>query len=320
MTVQQWATTAADNNSSPPTGAPEGMAPSAVNNTMREMMASVAVEAQINRVKVLGGPVAGTNTITGTMTPALTAYSAGMLVVFTPAANNTGAATLNINSLGALDIQKADGDALVSGDLVAGIPALLMLDSGADDWILLNPQNLNIPELRLTKNAASLWLIQSDASANNGKWLIDQDNEELALLAVNDAENSFTTLLRFSRTGVITTANSSAAETGFKGIPQNVQNGNYTCVLADAGKQIYSQGAGPYTWTIPANASVAFPVGTVLTFVNFTSNNVTIAITSDTLTLAGAGSTGSRTLASNGIASAVKINSTNWCISGTGLS
>lgn len=86
------------------------------------------------------GSVAGTNTITGSLTPALTAYTAGMQVVFTPANNNTGATTLNINSLGALDIQKHDGDALVAGDLVAGVPAFLILDSGADDWILQNPQ------------------------------------------------------------------------------------------------------------------------------------------------------------------------------------
>jgi hypothetical protein len=47
---------------------------------------------------------------------------------------------------------------------------------------------------------------------------------------------------------------------------------------------------------------------------------VTIAITSDTMTLAGAGSTGSRTLAANGIATALKISSTGWMINGTGLS
>lgn len=138
--VTSYSTTPASNNSSPPNGAPEAMAPSAVNDVLREIMADVAVEAQVNAVKVLAS-VSGTNTITGSMTPDLTAYSAGMIVVLTPAGNNTGATTLNIDSLGALDVQKADGDALVSGDLVSGIPAVLVLDSGADDWILLNPQS-----------------------------------------------------------------------------------------------------------------------------------------------------------------------------------
>jgi hypothetical protein len=72
------------------------------------------------------------------------------------------------------------------------------------------------------------------------------------------------------------------------------------------------------TFTIPANASVAYAVGTVVTFVNLI-NTVTIAITTDTMYLAGAGTTGSRTLAEYGVASAVKVASTTWVISGNGL-
>ena len=110
---------------------------------------------------------------------------------------------------------------------------------------------------------------------------------------------------------------------GYLGIPQNSQSADYTLVLTDSGKHIYHPSADttPRTWTVPANASVAFPIGTAVTFVNDTSAGaITIAITSDTLVLAGAGTTGSRTLAANGIATAVKITSTRWMISGTGLS
>ena len=117
-----------------------------------------------------------------------------------------------------------------------------------------------------------------------------------------------------------------AATTGFKvgylNIPQNAQTGNYTLVLADAGKHIYhaaGAGAGD-TYTIPANASVAYDVGTAITFINRdTTNAVSIAITTDTLTLAGTGATGTRTLAAYGVATAIKITSTEWIISGTGL-
>ena len=38
--IEAWSTTAASNNATPPNGAPEGMAPSTVNDTMRQMMAS----------------------------------------------------------------------------------------------------------------------------------------------------------------------------------------------------------------------------------------------------------------------------------------
>jgi hypothetical protein len=46
---------------------------------------------------------------------------------------------------------------------------------------------------------------------------------------------------------------------------------------------------------------------------------MTIAITTDTMRLAGAGTTGSRTLAANGIATCLKLTATEWIISGTGL-
>ena len=74
------------------------------------------------------------------------------------------------------------------------------------------------------------------------------------------------------------------------------------------------------TWTIPANGSVGYPVGTELQVINQNAGGVlTIAITTDTMRLAGAGTTGSRTLAANGIATVTKITATEWIISGTGL-
>ena len=111
------------------------------------------------------------------------------------------------------------------------------------------------------------------------------------------------------------------SDRGFsKALQQNSQSAAYTTVLSDAGKHILHPTAdnSARTFTIDSNANVAYPVGTMITFVN-QINTVTIAITSDTLTLAGAGSTGSRTLAANGIATALKVGSTSWVISGTGL-
>lgn len=104
-------------------------------------------------------------------------------------------------------------------------------------------------------------------------------------------------------------------------LTQNSQSVAYTTVLTDAGKHILHPTAdnNPRTFTIDSNANVAYPIGTTLTFVN-QINTVTLAITSDTLTMAGTGSTGSRTLAASGMATALKIASTSWIISGTGLS
>jgi len=116
-----------------------------------------------------------------------------------------------------------------------------------------------------------------------------------------------------------------SGDTGFEvydsnTILQNSQSANYTTVLTDAGRHIYHPSADTTarTWTIDSNASVPYPIGTAITFINDTSGGViTIAITSDTLVLAGAGTTGNRTLSANGIATAIKIASTRWLISGS---
>lgn len=119
----------------------------------------------------------------------------------------------------------------------------------------------------------------------------------------------------------VTQANALAAE--LQTIAQNSQSADYTLVLADAGKHILHPSADTTTriFTIPANSSVAFGIGTVLTFVNQNGAGViTIAITTDTMRLSPGGTTGSRTLAANGMATALKITATEWIISGTGLS
>jgi len=109
---------------------------------------------------------------------------------------------------------------------------------------------------------------------------------------------------------------------GYLGLPQNTPGTNYTGVLSDAGKSIIMGNA--LTFTIPANSSVAYPIGTTLTIVNGATGagqNCTIAITTDTLYQANtSGTTGSRTLAPLGIATAIKTSSTVWVISGVGLS
>ena len=109
-----------------------------------------------------------------------------------------------------------------------------------------------------------------------------------------------------------------AAGAGYMGLPQNsATTGAYTVTATDAGKHIYS--TATRTITIDSNANLALPVGTAITFIAGSGATVTVAITTDTMYLAGPGTTGSRTLAAFGIATAVKIASTTWIISGNGL-
>lgn len=113
----------------------------------------------------------------------------------------------------------------------------------------------------------------------------------------------------------------SGVQLGYLESGVDTHNANYTLVLGDSGRTMYHSDGTARTYTIPANSSVAYPVGTVLTFVNDASGavNVTIAITTDTMALVGAGTTGSRTLSRYGVAVAQKVTSTRWLISGTNL-
>jgi hypothetical protein len=71
--------------------------------------------------------VAGTNTITASVS-GLTAYAAGQTFRFVAAGNNTGAVTININSIGAKAITKQGTTALVSGDIVSGSTVAITYD------------------------------------------------------------------------------------------------------------------------------------------------------------------------------------------------
>lgn len=57
----------------------------------------------------------------------------------------------------------------------------------------------------------------------------------------------------------------------------NAQTGtSYTLVLSDAGKLITLNNASAITLTIPTNASVAFPIGTVIDITQFGAGQVTV--------------------------------------------
>ena len=71
--------------------------------------------------------VGGTNTITATATPT-PAYTVGQRFTFTPANTNTGAATLNISSVGAGAVQWK-GAALIGGELVASLPVTVYVSA-----------------------------------------------------------------------------------------------------------------------------------------------------------------------------------------------
>lgn len=85
------------------------------------------------------GSSSGTNTITASGTPAVTAYAAGQLFRFTAGGTNTGATTLNIDSVGATSVTRQDNSALTAGDIQSGEEFEVLYNGSA--FILLNPSD-----------------------------------------------------------------------------------------------------------------------------------------------------------------------------------
>lgn len=229
------------------------------------------------------GTVGGTaDVITLTPSPAITAYVAGQTFRFIASGANTTNVTVAISGLAAKALTKNGSTALIANDIASGQIVSMVYDG-----------------------------------------------TRFVIVSISSTATLTSPVLAGTVTGTYTLAGTpsltSPAITGGTmtqvPITQNSQSAAYTTVLGDGGKHILHPTAdnNPRTFTIDSNANVAYPIGTVLTFVN-QINTVTIAITSDTLTFAGAGTTGSRTLAASGVATALKIGTTSWIISGTGLS
>jgi len=103
------------------------------NNKITGMAAGTAAtdaanlsQAQSTATKLLS--VSGTDTITASGSPTVAAYSTGAMYYFSPAATNTGAVTINIDSLGAKAITKNGSTALAAGDLTSGKVAVVVYD------------------------------------------------------------------------------------------------------------------------------------------------------------------------------------------------
>lgn len=117
---------------------------------------------------IYGGTTAGSsNAFTATLTPNITAYSLGMLVVLKADRANTGAATLNVDSIGAKDIKKYAGATdLVANDILAGQTYILEYDTASGGyWNLINPSNPQIYGANIQGLTASRAL-SLDASKN----------------------------------------------------------------------------------------------------------------------------------------------------------
>jgi hypothetical protein len=126
----------------------EGQDPGSVNDSARQVMGRIAeLRDDITGTITAGGTA---NALTVTAFSSFTTLANGRMVAFIAASDNTAAATLNVNGIGAKSIRKTNttGDVpLVGAEIQAGGVYLVAyntaLNGAAGGWLLVNPTPIN---------------------------------------------------------------------------------------------------------------------------------------------------------------------------------
>jgi len=196
----------------------------AVTGTAAQLNAATSLA---NRLTFAG--TAGTNTYTAAGAPVPASYTDGLVVVATFANANTAAATLNIAGLGAKAIQKFDGTALVTGDLLTGRAYFLIYLLSADAFRLVDTTPVPLPV----------------AQGGTG-------GTDAATARTNLGLASFFNRATSNDLGGYEVSNWKA--------PQSTKTGNYTLVPADSGSVIAINSATDITITVPTGLGAGFSV------------------------------------------------------------
>ena len=174
--VSQWSTTASSNNSASPNGAPEGMAPSGVNNVIRENMAALAKwysdsDGTLQSTGSSSAYVLATNSTHA-------ALADMPLVAFRANHASTGASTLAVDGLTAKSIKKYHDVNLAAGDIETGQIVIVVYNATSDVYELISStggtsaQQFTTIELghasdtTLSRDAAGIIAVESNTIAS----------------------------------------------------------------------------------------------------------------------------------------------------------
>jgi len=183
----------------------------------------------------ISGTTTGTDTYAITISNHPLIYSSDLLLFIKFTNANTGASTLNINSIGAISIKKNVSDALISGDIKAGQILLLVFDgtnfqlAGGDD-------------------DSAIWGNITGTLANQIDLQTELDTKLIKTNNLSDVDN-------------VSTARSNLGA-AIKELTINEQTDSYILILTDTEKIIDMNKATANTLTVPPNSSVSFSIGT----------------------------------------------------------
>ena len=237
--VSQWDNAAANNNDTPPDGWPEGQAPSTVNDCARELMAAVSrwYDDQKGELVTAGS----SNSYTLTTNSSHAALADQSLIVFRADRANTGAATLNVDSLGAKPMQ-LNGSSLGSGYLVQDVVYAAVYDSTDDAYHMLmslTPTQINTAlglGTMSTQNSSNVTITGGAISGVTLTSVYATDDETVQGISTKpmSPSNLANTLIR----GVVGTSTSTASAT-FTDLAWNVNSAIISDIPLEIGHYLF---------------------------------------------------------------------------------
>jgi len=165
--------------------------------------------------------------------------------------------------------------------------------------------NLAFSGTMISAGAVTAAKMASGAAASN-----------LGFTPVNKAGDVVTGDIQLTYTATSLLANS----IGFRGIPVNEQDGNYTFVIDDCGRMVRHNSGSSHAYTINPVASTNYPVGTTIVVRNVGSGAVTLTRGAGvSLRKVGSSTDANVALAQWGMATMVMEATNVWMVTGTGI-
>jgi hypothetical protein len=206
--------------------------------------------------------VAGTNTLTGLATPALTGYAAGAQYSFVAQNTNTSAVTIDIDTLGVKAITKNGTTPLLAGDIIAGAITYIEYDGTQFQLLNVGKTTFNyILETTTVAATAATGTINFDAltqpivyytTAASANWTLNIRGNSTTSMNTAMATGQTMTIAFMVTQGATPYYNSAVTIDGTSVTPK-WQNG----LAPSAG---YASSVDTYTYTITKTASATFTV------------------------------------------------------------
>lgn len=188
------------------------------------------------------------------------------------------------------------------------------------NWTLNTPNSGSTLTLNGAAGAPAEVIAGSTTAGSNGLNISAGNNTTDYAITVSNASNT-ATLFQVRGDGDVLAADQNLVlhDVGWRDAPQRMVSANTILQLGDRGGSVYLQ-ANSLVLTIPANATIAFPVGTMVSVFNSSFTGCTIGIATDNLIWLPSLGTGTRNLGAGSAVTLYKIAPTTWNVYGIGLS